>query len=351
MLKVNISLLSVSLAKGGAENQLVKLAIYLKKKKYNVQIVSLGQDNDFTDLLNENGLTVNSVPFKYGIGFFAIINTIAKFKTDVLISFMFPSNIISRFVKLFVKVKLITSVRASQISPLYRIIYKLTFYLDDVTTFNSKSAFKKMIDLKISNPAKSIIINNAILIPKINNRINNDIFTLTSIAHFRDDEKDYQTFFNALKILKLKGYKFKVYVIGKLFDKCWPMKMIEDLSLSNNINLLGFVNEPQDYLEKTDVLVLSTYGESCPNAVLEAMSYSIPVIVSNVHGCDKIILDSNGGYLSKPEDPEDLALQIIKLINMSDCKRDILGANGLNYVMNKFSENSVFKSWEKIINK
>lgn len=348
---MNITFLSISLAKGGAENQLIKLAIYLKNKNHNVQIVTLGRDNDFIDLLNENGMNANFISFKYGFGYYTIINKIAKFKTDVLISFMFPSNIIARFVKFFVKVKLITSVRASQISCLYRFIYKLTYHLDDLTTFNSESALKKMIDLKITTPDKSLIINNAISIPKKNNRINNNIFTITSIAHFRDDEKDYKTFFRALKIVKLRGYKFKVYVIGRLFNKSWPIEMIEDLSLSNNINLLGFVNKPQNYLKKTNVLVLSTYGESSPNAVLEAMSYSIPVIASNVHGCDKLLLNSKGGYLSKPEDPEHLALQIIKLINMSDYERDILGANGLNYIMNNFSENSVFKSWEKIINK
>ena len=76
---MNITFLSISLAKGGAENQLIKLAIYLKNKNHNVQIVTLGRDNDFIDLLNENGMNANFISFKYGFGYYTIINKIAKF--------------------------------------------------------------------------------------------------------------------------------------------------------------------------------------------------------------------------------------------------------------------------------
>ena len=348
---MNITFLSVNLAKGGAENQLIRLSIHLKNSGYNVQIISLGQDNDFTDLIEQNGLNVNFISLKYGLGLYNLMRKTAEFRTDVLISFMFPSNIIARFIKVFLKIKLITSVRASEISCLYRLIYKLTYHLDDVTTFNSKSALKKLIDYKITTPSKSLIINNAISIPNKINIINNKTFTITSIAHFRESEKDYKTFFKALEILKLRGYKFKVYVIGRLFNKSWPAKMIDDLSLSSNVSLLGYVNKPQNYLKKTNALVLSTYGESSPNAILEGMSYAIPVIASNVQGCDDLLLDSKGGFLSKPEDPKHLASQIIKLMSMSDYEKDMLGTNGRNYVINNFSERLVFKSWEEIIKK
>ena len=86
---MNIIFLSVNLAKGGAENQLVKLAAYFKNKNYNVQIISLGQENDFVEFLNENNLEVVLLPFKYGFGLYKILNEIVKFKTDVTFSIFF----------------------------------------------------------------------------------------------------------------------------------------------------------------------------------------------------------------------------------------------------------------------
>lgn len=350
---MNITFLTINLAKGGAENQLIKLVINLKTKGYAVNIITLGKDNDFELLLNENKINVEFIPFKFGLGLFKIFKHVVTLKTDVLISFMFPSNIIARLVRVFYKVKLITSVRASNISFFYSFIYKFTYRLDDVTTFNSETAMQNLINMKIASPSKSFVINNAISIPQINVSSNNDsnIFTISSIAHFRDNEKDYKTLFKALKIVKLKGYNFKVFIIGRLFNKSWPIKMIKDFELSNNIKLLGFVNNPELYLKKSNALVLSTFGESTPNSLLEAMSYSLPVIASNVQGCDKVLINSNAGFLSKPKDPNDLALKIIKLINLTDLEREKLGTNGLNFVKYNFSENSVYNQWEKIINK
>lgn len=346
---MNVIFFSVNLAKGGAENQLVKLAVNLKNKGYEVKIISIGKDNDFYDLLNNHDISINLISLNYGFGLFNIIGNIKQFNADVLISFMFPSNIIARLISLFVNVKIITSVRASKISFLYRIFYRLTYHLDDVSTFNSEIALKNMIDMKISDPAKSVVINNAVSLPFKNKRKNDKIFSLISIAHFRDNEKDYKTLFKALKIVKSKNHKFKVYIIGRLFNQSWPIKMINDFSLSKEIMLLGFVNNPEIYLKKSDALILSTFGESSPNAILEAMSFSIPVIASNVYGCDKIIKNSKGGLLSQPKDPNDLASKIISLINMSDVKRKSIGNNGFNYVKNNFSEDSIFNFWEKII--
>ena len=352
-MKKNIYFLVINLAKGGAENQMIKLAIDLIKKEYNVKIISLGKDNDFVAILNENNLNFERIQLNWGVGLFHLVRDLVSFKTDVLISFMFASNIIARFISLFYKLKLITSVRASEISYKYKFLYKISYKLDYYSVFNSQVAFDRLKEMKITNSFNSVIINNAISIPSpegVSNK-NDKIFTLVSIAHFREKEKDYKTLFKALQIVKQNGLNFKLFVIGKIFDLTWPIEMIKDFKLTENIKLLGFVNNPDVYLKKSDALILSTFGESSPNAILEGMAHSLPIIATDVAGCGSLLNDSMSGFLSKPEDSDDLASIIIDLINMPRQEIDKLGINGLNYILNNYDEHTIFKQWEKIINK
>jgi len=60
--------------------------------------------------------------------------------------------------------------------------------------------------------------------------------------------------------------------------------------------------------------------------------------------------DSNSGFLSKPEDPENLALILSNLINTPQLEIDKLGVNGFNYILNNYDKHTIFKQWEKIIN-
>ena len=351
-MKKNICFLIINLAKGGAESQMIKLAIHLKNKGYKVKIISLGKDNDFEAIINENNLNVQCIQFKFGIGLFQMIREVASFKTDVLISFMFASNIIARFISVFCKLKLITSVRASEISYRYKILYKISYKRDSYSVFNSQVALDRLKEIKITNSNNSVIINNAISIPTsecVSNKTNK-IFTLVSIAHFREKEKDYKTLFKALQIVKKNGLNFKLYVIGKTFDLIWPMEMIEDFKLTENVKLLDFVNDPSVYLKKSDALILSTFGESSPNAILEGMAHSLPIIATNVPGCSSLVNDSNSGFLSKPEDSVNLALIVSNLINTPQLEIDKLGVNGFNYILNNYNKHTIFKKWEKIIN-
>lgn len=352
-MKKNICFLIINLAKGGAESQMIKLAIHLRNKDYKVKIISLGKDNDFESILNENNLNVKCIQLKWGLGLFHLVREVVNFKTEVLISFMFASNIIARFISVFRKLKLITSVRASVISYRYKLLYKISYSRDSYSVFNSQVALDRLKEMKITNSSKSVIINNAISVPNsegVSNKTDK-IFTLVSIAHFREKEKDYKTLFKALQIVKQNGLNFKLYVIGRIFDLTWPIEMIENLGLTENIEFLGFVNNPSAYLKKSDALVLSTFGESSPNAILEGMAHSLPIIATNVSGCARLLIDSKSGFLSKPKDSNNLASILINLINMPQEELDKFGANGFNYVSKNYNENIVFSQWEKIINK
>ena len=73
-----------------------------------------------------------------------------------------------------------------------------------------------------------------------------------------------------------------------------------------------------------------------PTVVLEAMSYSLPVIVSNV-GATAELVDESNGFLIQKNSKEELRSAIIKIISISPDKKNEFGENSFNKVKNNFT--------------
>ena len=112
-----------------------------------------------------------------------------------------------------------------------------------------------------------LVIRNAISVPVIDNLENyqHDSFKWVCIAHFRIT-KDYPTLFKAISLLK--EHDFKVDIVGHVNDLEWPAKTIEELGIQNYVTLLGFQADSADFITNSDALVLSSFSEGMPNAIL-----------------------------------------------------------------------------------
>ena len=77
--------------------------------------------------------------------------------------------------------------------------------------------------------------------------------------------------------------------------------------------------------QKVDLFCLPSIIEGFPNVICEAMASGLPVICSNV--CDNpfIVKSQENGFLFKPEDPTDIADNLIKAISLSEREKEIMG--------------------------
>lgn len=346
-----ICFFTISLAKGGAESQLIKLAIFFKRKGYEVVIIQAIPQNDFVKILTENKISVQLFKYDTLKGIIQLSGFIKRNRQDVIISFMFGANLAARLIKKRFGIPLITSVRTSNISKFYLVLYKFSYKMDNYTVFNSHFALEKFVSNRIATSKKSLFIPNAVSIAESNfSRPRNDIFTLLSIAHFRP-VKDYKTLFRAIKVLQEKNIQIKLIVIGNTFGLAWPETMIKELGIEQNIRLEGFVQNPQPFLEKADALVLSSLWEGTPNSVLEAMANKLPVIASDIPSCEELINKGQCGWVFRLKDEHDLSSKIESLISLSEKEKEKLGNNGYKYVLENYSEDIVYKEWEALINK
>lgn len=78
--------------------------------------------------------------------------------------------------------------------------------------------------------------------------------------------------------------------------------LIRKLGLEANIECLGWVSGEAkiDLLREADIFVLPSYNEGLPVSILEAMSWSIPVITTTVGGIPELIEDRVNGFLISP---------------------------------------------------
>ena len=102
-------------------------------------------------------------------------------------------------------------------------------------------------------------------------------------------------------------------------------------------------------MQDADAFVLSSFSEGMPNALLEAMSYAKPVVVTAID-CNKELLSQAAcGLLSKIENEHDLAAKMLQMMQMTADERAELGRKGRIYIINHFAEDKVMNDWLALV--
>lgn len=68
----------------------------------------------------------------------------------------------------------------------------------------------------------------------------------------------------------------------------------------------GWQNDVRPWLAAADALAFPSYREGFPNVVMQAGAMSLPSIVTDINGCNEIIIEGENGYIVPPRDPQAL---------------------------------------------
>jgi len=109
----------------------------------------------------------------------------------------------------------------------------------------------------------------------------------------------------------------------------------------NNIKFLGFVDNVNDYLKNCDILLSTSRGEGMPYSLIEAMSFGLPIIATNVIGHNEMVRNGYNGYLFNTI--EEACERLIRLKSNQDQYDKMM--------RNSFQEFSKKYKKEKMINK
>ena len=75
---------------------------------------------------------------------------------------------------------------------------------------------------------------------------------------------------------------------------------------SDSVIYVGYRKDVRPYLLAADALVFPSYREGFPHVVLEAGSMGLPSIVTDINGCNEIIVEGENGRIIPPRDKKRL---------------------------------------------
>ncbi|MCJ8282982.1 MAG: glycosyltransferase family 4 protein, partial [Rivularia sp. ALOHA_DT_140] len=93
-------------------------------------------------------------------------------------------------------------------------------------------------------------------------------------------------------------------------------KLVESYNLTNRVQFLGWIDSQtrDKLLANIDVFILPSYNEGLPMALLEAMGWGLPVIVTPVGGIPELIISTENGLLVTPGNIQQLSQAMQELI-------------------------------------
>tara|TARA_R110000868_G_scaffold293806_2_gene554300 strand:+ start:10972 stop:12132 length:1161 start_codon:yes stop_codon:yes gene_type:complete len=152
----------------------------------------------------------------------------------------------------------------------------------------------------------------------INTKIfNNDMFSKQEKENLKQElgilESDYVFIFvgrlvkdkginelvNAFDKLNITNKNIKLLLVGTYENDLDPLEETTQKIIENNkaIIVTGWQSDVRPYLCIANVLTFPSYREGFPNVVMQAGAMGLPSIVTNINGCNEIIIDKLNGVI------------------------------------------------------
>lgn len=135
--------------------------------------------------------------------------------------------------------------------------------------------------------------------------INSEDFVFVFVGRLVAD-KGINEMIEAFELLQQKHSKVKLLLVGSFEEELDPLlpETLRKIKENNSIITVGFQSDVRAYLAISEVLVFPSYREGFPNVVMQAGAMGLPCIVSNINGCNEIIIDGENGVIISVKDVE-----------------------------------------------
>jgi len=119
-------------------------------------------------------------------------------------------------------------------------------------------------------------------------------------------------------------------------------QLARDLGVQEKIEFVGAVNNVGHYLQNCDIGVLCSDREGLSNAILEYMSYKLPVVATHTGGNSELVTNETGRCVPVG-DAQAIADAVVSLVE-NPAKRRSLGLAGYRRVSTEFSWTSAIEN-------
>ena len=152
------------------------------------------------------------------------------------------------------------------------------------------------------------------------------------------EDKGIFELLNAFILLNKKHTNIHLLLVGPMDSKNAQIERMIDSCAS--ILRIGEVSNVQNYLAAMDIFVFPTHREGVGMSIIEAQIAGIPVIASNVTGCNEVVKHESTGILVPVKDSNRLAIEMETLL-LSSKMRNTLARNAKVPAVKRYNSKSV----------
>ncbi len=160
-------------------------------------------------------------------------------------------------------------------------------------------------------------------------------------------DKGINELITVFKELNKKYDKVKLLLVGWYEDELDPLEesIRQEIEENPDIIAVGAQNDVRPFLNIMDIFVFPSYREGFGVSIMEATCMDLPVICSNISGCNEIIKDGYNGKLISTKSIPDLLEAMEFFINNSEKVEDMKKVTR-DYILERYSQDFV---WEKAL--
>ncbi len=313
---------------GGAERVFIKTANVLTEHGYEIYFGFLFGDEKDQNLISDLKVNKDNIFYCKARSIFDL-NSLKKLSTfikgnkiDIVYSTLNEANIFARFLKIL-NVKISMVIREANVADdkpikfkfldviLNRLVNKIVCVSEDVK--------RTLVKYQPFYKNKMVVLMNGIDIPEISKQYPKEISLPLKILNVGslNLKKGQKFLIEACSMVDKKiPNSFNLTIIGSGVEKENLNKQIISLGLENKVFIKDVVSPEKlsAYYLNSDMFVLSSLWEGCPNVLLEASAFGLACISTKVSGATDIIEDEQTGKITELSDSVKLAEAIVSLI-------------------------------------
>lgn len=143
----------------------------------------------------------------------------------------------------------------------------------------------------------------------------------------------------------LKDHNVKLLLVGPFEEALDPIlpETKKEIHSNGNILYVGWQSDMRPYLSIADALVFPSYREGFPNVVMQAGAMGLPSIVTDINGCNEIIIDNENGVIIPPKDENKLFEAMLSFID-NPFMVERMASNSRKLIVDRYEQRVVWNA-------
>lgn len=336
---LRIALVVGTLGRGGTETQLCRLARELTARGHSVRVFAVLEGGPLEETLRADGIPFEIISFpgfwyRHDDGAIAWDQvshclrslhqfwwSLVRFRPHVCHSYLPLAYMVATPIAFAAGTRVRITARRSlpsrtTLSRRYQVLHRWSTRLANAVVANSTAVAEDTRRVEPAAANKMHIIENGVDVP-------------TSQADVSVQPAE------AVVLANLIAYKGHADLVEALYSMQRPPlvrflgdgperesleRAVREAGLKDRVEFVGRVSDAGMALAKAQFAIHPSHEEGLPNAVLEEMSWGLPIVATSVGGVVELVTDEQHGLLVEPECPEQLARAVDRIMTDPDLR-------------------------------